>query len=283
MKRYSPSSTETWTQCPLKRHLRSTGWQPRRMGKRELGGILGTAFAQGVGAYNATRQTGATPDPALCVAVAVQSARQELRTLLERGHTIGDHDRAQAEAIEPRVQRAITRYIAADPIPPAWTVLDVERILPAWGNCRIDLGLDTPQGPVVLDYKCKLQLDQKWLGKEVERYRLSEQRFHYSAAYGDYLGRPVVAFYICLVILEPSFRTHLLPFVNAPDELAMWLQARETTWRLMEMEERGEIGVGISGKHMDEFGPCEFTGACFGSRLDPQLMSNDYITQTEAA
>lgn len=278
MRRYSPSTTELWTTCPLKRRLRVAGWKPRRLGKRELSGILGTGFAAGLCAYNASRQTGSV-DPAICAGVGIQSIRQQLQEALAAGATIHDTDHAQYARMEERVQKGIEKYVANDPLPPAWAVLDVELTLPEWGGCRLDLGLDTPQGPVVLDYKCRTTQDAKYLQRDTERWRLSEQRFHYSCAYGDYLNRPVYAFYICLVVLEPSFRTHLIPFVNHPEELQMWRRARETvTWPQMEREDAGELGVGVAAKHDDAYGLCEYVGACFTHRLTPELAQAEYIT-----
>ena len=278
MKRYSPSATETWMTCPLKRHLHAQGWQRRRLGKREMGGILGTAFAAGVTTWKSSQLVGIPTDPYICANVAWGSAKSQMAEMEQIGATVGEYDRAQYEAIARRASDGVRRIMTQDPLPPDWTILDVERILPEWGNCRIDLGAETPLGVVVVDWKCKLSLDQKWLPKEMDRYRLSEQRFHYSAAYEDFLHRSVYAFYIVLVVLEP-FKVHVLPFVNDPETLAMWMQARRRTWADMEAEENGERQVGIAAKHWDEFGPCEFQGACFESHLDPHLMQHAYTVR----
>lgn len=278
MKRYSPSTTEKWLKCPLYRHL-SKEWSPRRLGKRELAAILGKGFHVGVAGYNAHRRGlgGGDGFKEYYADMAIQSVRMELAQAKERGAYVLDSDKAQEAALEKRVATVVANYIKNDPIPEAWTVLDVERILPEWGNCIIDLAMDTPMGPVVIDYKCKLSLDAKWLDKEIARYRLGEQRAHYSAGYGDFIGRPVHSFYICLVVCEP-FRVHLLPFVNDPEALAMWRQAREQgTWKVMEMEDQGLVGVGMAAKHMDEFGVCEFANACFEHHLDEGLMEREYL------
>src|SRR3990167_8979209 len=225
MKRYSPSATETWLECPLKRHLSHAGWTPRKIGKREMGAILGGAFAQGVNAWKSTELAGQTADPEVCAEIAAGSAQAHCADLERAGAIIQEWDRAQYQAITRRASEGVRRIIAQDPIPPTWNLLDVERVIPEWGGCRIDLGLESPLGVIVWDWKCKLSLDAKWLPKEVEKYRLSEQRWHYSCAYRDFLKRPVYAFYIGLVILEP-FRVHVPPYVNDPVDLVMWRQAR---------------------------------------------------------
>ena len=237
---------------------------------------MGKGFHAGMSLYNSNKQAGIPASPELISDVAVQSVRMERDRLEAGGATVASWDQAQASSLEKRVETAIRKYVANDPI--EWPISDVERILPAWGDCIIDLACEHPLGPVVIDYKVKLSLDTKYFDKEVARYRTSEQRMHYSAGYGEYIGRPVYAFYICLVVLEPSFRTHLIPFIVDPISLAMWREARERgTWRVMEMEDNGEIGVGMAAKHSDEYGNCEFQGACFDAHLDENLMGIDYF------
>lgn len=277
MKRYSPSTTETWLTCPMKRRLRADGWRSRRLGRKELSGALGTAFAAGMAAYNTGRAAGLPTDPGLCAAIAVQSIRQEIQRAKDGGaSTANEADAALLASLEKRAETSIRKYIAADPIPPGWVVLDVERILPEWGNCRIDLGLDTPQGLVVLDYKHKITTDARYLAKDIDRWRLSEQRFHYSNAYGDFIGRPVYAFYICLVVAEP-FKVQLIPFVNQPAELSRWREKREgTTWARMAAEDAGEADVDMAATHHDAYGACEWVKACFECQLEPGLMAGEY-------
>ena len=159
-----------------------------------------------------------------------------------------------------------------DPLRPQWTLLDVERSIPEWGNCRIDLAFDTPLGVVIWDWKTKLTSDPKWLPRDVERWRLSEQRWHYPAAYANITGQPVVAFYIGLVVFEP-FRVHVLPFVNNPEDLLLWQAGRERTWATM----TAEISLGWpAAVHETVYGPCEFVEACFDAHLDPDLMTQAY-------
>lgn len=274
--RYSPSSTEAWLACPVKYALRKGGWTPRRAGKRELAAILGTAFAAGVNTWKAGEQAGLAANPGLCASVAEGTATRMLAELAEAGIHIGAGDTAQRDRVARRAGDAVRNIIAHDPIPPQWKVLDVERIIPAWGNCRIDLGLESPLGVVVWDWKSKLTSDPKWLPRDVERWRLSEQRFHYSCAYADFLGRPVYAFYVGLVVLEP-FRTHVLPFVNDPGDLQRWEHGRARTWKAMEADRDG-APPWPAAAHETVYGPCEYVGACFESQDDPTLMERDYVT-----
>jgi PD-(D/E)XK nuclease superfamily protein len=286
MKRYSPSRTEDWLKCPLYRHLKKE-WTPRRIGTREMAAMLGKGFHAAMSAYNSQRRTGRpigqgpVSDGGASVPyvpIAIQSIRMELQQAKERGCWVDERDKVTEDALERRVTKAVERYIAEDPIPESWVVLDVERILPEWGDCIIDLAMDTPMGVVVIDYKTKLTWDAKYRDSDLTDYRDSEQRFHYSVAYADFIKRPVYAFYVCLVVLEPTFHVYLEPFLNEQESLDIWRQGRENaTWRVMEMEENGEIGVGRAAIHRTRFGYCDFYKACFEHKLDHQLMGRDYL------
>mgnify|MGYP001573654661 CR=1 FL=1 len=276
--RFSPSSTESWLACPVKHALHKAGWPSRRAGKRELAAILGTALAAGVGAWKASEAAGLPPDPDLCASIAEGTATTMLAALEQHGIEVGDYDAAQRERVVHRAGAGVRNIIAHDPLPPQWKILDVERIIPAWGNCRIDLALETPLGIVIVDWKTKLTSDPKWLPKDVERWRLSEQRHHYSCAYADFLGRPVYAFYIVLVVLEP-FRTHVLPFVNDPADLRRWERERARTWAAMEADRDG-APPWPAAVHETVYGPCEYVSACFESQRDPALMDRAYVQVT---
>jgi hypothetical protein len=290
MRRYSPSQTETFLQCPRKRAIRKLGWEPSRLGKPGLARLLGTAFAAGVGAYNTMRLEGAVPDVGAAAGIAQQVAKLALVDADERGMVTSEIDMAQRGRLVERAGSLVEKYAANDPIPPQWQLRHVELTLAEWGNARIDLGYENELGYGVLDYKSKLTLDPKWFDKEVNSYKYSEQRWFYPAAYEDYLRDQVVMgdtatptvhrFDICLVILEPKFRTHLIPFIVNPTLQAEWLHDRETTWALMEMtEEDGILEPWMAAKHEDQYGPCEFQKYCFDFQGDPHLAaaSGQYV------
>jgi hypothetical protein len=254
--------------------------------------MLGTAFAAGVGAYNTMRLEGAAPDVGAAAGIAQQVAKLALADADERGMVTSEIDLAQRGRLVERAGKLVTSYAKNDPIPPQWELRHVELSLPEWGNARIDLGYENEIGYGVLDYKSKLQLDPKWFDKEVSKYKYSEQRWFYPAAYQDYLwhepskwktqgNAPVVhRFDICLVILEPTFRTHLIPFVVNPQLQAEWLEAREVTWARMEKTTPDGPGLPeMAAAHEDQFGPCEFQKFCFEYQGDPALAaaSGQYV------
>jgi hypothetical protein len=257
--------------------------------------MLGTAFAAGIGAYNSMRLEGAVPDVGAAAGVAEQVARLSLLDADERGMVTSEIDMAQRGRLVERAGKLIVKYAANDPIPPQWQIRHVELSLPEWGNARIDLGYENDLGYGVLDYKSKLALDAKWFDKEVAKYRFSEQRWFYPAAYQDYLKQQdwhalgyvpdppaptVVRFDICLVILEPTFRTHLIPFVVNPGLQEEWLAARELTWARMEQTSPdGDLLPEMAATHEDQFGPCEFQKFCFEYQGDVGLVaaSGQYV------
>lgn len=275
MKRYSPSQTETFLKCPRKRALRKLGWEPSRLGKPGLARMLGTAFAAGVGAYNTMRMEGAAPDVGAAAGIAQSVAKQQLMDADERGMQTSEIDLAQRGRLVERAGKLVASYAEQDPIPPQWIIRHVELSLPEWGNARIDLGYENDLGYGVLDYKSKLTLDPKWFDKEVSRYRLSEQRFFYPAAYGDHVGQTVHRFDICLVILEPKFRAHLIPYVVNPSQQAEWLEARTQTWGRMAMSPPdGDTLIDeMAAEHEDQFGPCEYQKICFDYQGDMGLVA----------
>lgn len=288
MKRYSPSQTETFLECPRKRAIRKLGWEPTRLGKPGLARILGTAFAAGVGAYNLMRREGLTPDAASCADIAFRVAQQHLADADAAGLRTGDADLSQRAALPGRARTAILNYAQHDPIPTQWRVLDVELTLPEWGNARIDLGYENDLGVGVLDYKSKLTLyganadkQREFLEKDIQKWKYSEQRWFYPDAYGEHLQRPVHRFDICLVVLEPRFQARIIPFMVNPQLQAEWRHDREGyTWPLMEMtEEDGPLEPGMAAVHFNNFGPCEFERYCFDFKGDPNLAatSGEYV------
>lgn len=252
--------------------------KPRRLGKKGLSGILGTAFAAGVGAYNNLRKEGLQPTALqldACVDIAVSLVRQHLREADDAGLVTDASDQAQRASLEGRVRKALQGYVAQDPLPPQWSVKDVELTLPNGGNCRLDLGLMTDLGPVVVDYKTRITNDDKWLLRDSVEWGESEQRFHYSHFYGEHVGQPVWQFVICLVIIEPRVRVHWFPYQNHPGMIERWHRGRLMTWSRMDATLGMELGdIEMAARHASRYGPCDFKSHCLGDQQDVDLSLN---------
>ena len=285
---FSPSSTEDFLRCPLYWQLRRTGLQSRRLGKKELAGILGTAFATSVGAYNTEIQNGVSvtnPKVHDYADIGCQMIQQHLHEADEAGMVTEDVDRLQRDRLMPRLRTAITEFVKVDPRPPAWTVRDVELTLVDGGNGRLDLGCANDLGAIVIDYKTKLTADPKYLPRDVETWQFSEQRWHYSYFYGQHAGLPVWQFAICLVVLEPKFRVHWFNWVNQPEILRDWYERRRITWERMAMVRDGELPAEMAAQHHTQFGPCQYRRHCFEHHGDVELTtsSGDYIVNPKGA
>lgn len=268
---YSPSQTEVYGSCPLKRTLSYAGWVSRGVGKRDLAAILGTAVTVGLEEYNRCRRYG---DRRIAPADAARNqAIASLAVLPSQGRRIEDWDQSQANSIERRAGLAVERYIAADPIPPEWPILAVEGWLPS-GQARPDLVVDDGRGPCAIDYKTKLTLKSEYESREMARWATSWQLYHYSwELKADH-------YYICLIVLEPKFRTQLIPFEIHPETMRLWETSARTRWKDMADEDDGRRQPAMATQHGNEYGPCEFVGACFGCRLDPEKMREDYVQVT---
>lgn len=284
MRAFSPSATEDFLFCPMFRSLRRTGLQGSKLGKMGLAGIFGTAFAAGVGAYNLARKHGVTIGPSQVstyVDIAIAVIRQHLADADAAGLVTTGFDVSTRGALESRMLKILPFYCANDPIPPQWTVDAVELTMEEGGDCRLDLGLISPMGPVVVDYKTKITYEDKYLVGDSRSWQDSEQRFHYSHFYGQRVGAPVWQFAICLVIVEPKARIHLLQWPNNDELIAKWYQSRVNhTWpRMEEARNRPVEQQEMAAVHGNKFGPCQFRGHCLDNHgnIDISTTSGDFV------
>lgn len=284
MRVFSPSATKDFLTCPLYWHLRRTGMQPRRLGKKGLSGILGTSFSAGVAAYNLARKEGIEATPARVANygdLAASVVRQHLKEADDAGLvTTGSIDIPFRNSLEDRARKLIKTYAEQDPLPPQWRVEDVELTMDEAGYCRLDVGLQSDLGPVVVDYKTKVSYDTKYADRDRDDWRDSEQRFHYSYFYGQRKGQPTWQFAICLVILEPKPRVLLIPFVNNQEVLERWYRGRLLTWSRMEASlDLALEDQEMAGEHSTRFGPCEMHRHCFEDRgdIDMSVTSGDFV------
>lgn len=283
MKVFSPSATSDFLKCPLYWRTRRRGLSVRKQGKRDLSGILGTAFAAGVAAYNFSKREGVECTPARVKdygEIAASVVTQHLKEADNAGLICTGLDVAMRASLPDRARKLLKVYADLDPIPTQWTVRDVELTLESAGRARLDLSCMSQLGPVVLDYKTKISYDEKWMDRDRDDWRDSEQRYHYSYFYGELVGEPVWQFAIILLILEPRPRIHLLPWVNKPEALENWYRRRLMTWSRMEACEELELrDVEHAAVHADRFGPCDMRRHCLENEfdLDVSVNSGDYV------
>ena len=280
----SPSQTSEWMECPIKRMLNyKMGLKPRRISKGEIAAIGGRAFAKGMETFYRSQ---ISSGPVASYTDILQASLSEIslakQHITDRGRDIPQWEQAYYASIEGRVENAIKKYLANDPITSNFTICDVEKVLPSHGNARIDLGVRDDFGLAVVDFKFKLRLDAKYYDREVLRYKNSWQQYHYSWAYEEDMCEPVRRYYICLVVAEPRFSVKLHEYPIHPETMEMWKQSAQRIWTQMEHEDQGLSQPWMAAEHETKYGPCPYQAACFTHRYDMNLMlKDDYVLDKE--
>ena len=247
---FSPSQTSDFIRDPAAWYLRSVmKWRPRFIGKKEVAGILGTAFADGVAAYH-NGLMGPSLDYQLpaeealikkSAAVAVQSAQEAKQRVILMGQSVYDDQEESWGLLEKRAAEIIFKYALNRPaiISPK-SIIGAEIVLPEHGWCRIDLGIRTELGPMPLDFKTKVTQDVKYQSMFLQENEASWQMLHYTWAFGAYTGETIRRYGIILVVLEPKSRLPLLhPVVVDPELMQIWVQSAKQVWRIMDGMKRG--------------------------------------------
>lgn len=272
----------------MARQLRREGWVRKVLQKRDLAGIVGTAFAAGAGAYHTLRmnhEEGGQPladlnkvkAGAAAMGIADRILHQHLERIERDGFIVNATDDLYLTQMPTRVQKAVAKYVQNDPLLPTWKIVSVEQELPEHGGARPDLIVRDDLGLAVVDLKSKVELRQQWKAKTVADYQNHDQMFHYAWAVGEAYGEPVQRYYIALVVFEPTFSVELLPNEINQETLSVWLQGRRRVWDLMAQEDRGDAVPFMSDKHADNFGRCDYEEACFRWHYDTELMKNTYL------
>lgn len=291
MKVYSPSSTATWMRCPMMRALGQEGWIGKYAAKKDYAATLGQGFAAGVAIYNNIRfeheQGGAKLPPrdatarASIIEACVESAKRLMDERLKEMQDIGlimDDSDGYVDKLAGRCTKAVSTYIATDPIPDSWRVVAAEKDFGvAYGGARADLVVRDETGLAVVDYKSKLTLKAEYRHKTISEYGNSHQMLHYAWAGGETYGEPIHKYYIGLAVLEPRWAFDLVPYPVHPESLATWLKASQRAWMDMEAEEVGDKVPWMAADHSDRFGMCQYYKACFVHHYDPNLMKQDYL------
>ena len=272
---FSPTQTEKWLQCPRLWSL-SKEWRPKLATNKDVGALLGQGFAAGMAHwYGQLKRDGDSIQAGQVGKEAVQTGLAELDQLGIAGAT---HEIHELLVSLPEITKAsIIRYIAQDPIPADWTILDTELEM-FEERSRLDLGLRDGAGPAVLDFKTSRKLEARYRQARVDSYRLSHQQLHYLWRYSQFLGEPVRRYYIVLVSLQPRFEATLHQFDVPEKTFKFWLRSAYTHWVRME-DDLGWLPEvpGNFNSCTTKFGPCEMWAACHDYHHDPDLMAVEYV------
>ena len=210
MRKFSPSSTVTFGQCPLRWHLSQQGWTQGVLAKRDLAAWIGQAVAVGMEKFHLSQLRDGEPLPAeewLTPSDAARSGLMDLelrmRNAYAAGRVLPPELEVEQEAAFGRVDAAIQALVAKQPLRPTWTTVGAELCLTDWGNARIDLLVDTHDGLMVVDYKVKVSATAYQLSQAQQDYQHSNQLYHYVAALRD-AGFQVDFTAICMCVIEPK-------------------------------------------------------------------------------
>lgn len=277
---YSPSLTETWKFCPLKAYLsRVEQLEPRRS-RNLIARLGGSAVAEALAVIHAEWKRTSTSEatPPYILQAAKERGTKYVTLASTHYQVCGcevDPSNIASKVIE--VQRAIERYAALLPLK-GYTILDIERELPEYGKCRIDLGVITPsQDNAVIDCKYKANLDSKYKAKTIQEYLRSWQFNHYAYAYAKALGQPVPQKYLLLITMRPVFSIELHHEEVDPEWMKIWEQSALQTWKDIDEERQGLRMLNTSAVHRDQYGPCEMDRICFDYKLNVDLaVQKDY-------
>ncbi len=249
---FSPSQTDAFSTCPvLWLSVYRTRAVPRRFGPRELGGLLGTAFAAGMATY----WGGARSAHQAC-GRAIATLRQEVA----RVTPACDLSALPAlAALEEGLVQAMSN-VFKNWSPPG-EVLFIEQTRPAFGYARADMVCRLPGGElIVVDFKCKRTLDAKYAPALLEEYQQSTAAHHYVWM------EEAVAFQPVIVRMEP-FRVWEEPYYFTPARINAWVAASLSKWTIMQDLLEGRRVPWEASTHTTRFGPCILKDVCLGPQV----------------
>lgn len=272
---YSPSQTETWLRCPLKRTLHY-GWESNQTDRGTYGAALGTVVHTVMKAYFHTGD-----DLEL---IGRQAAAEEIAKL--EGYDIPFHLQALHNALIERGAAVGKNFgnVGIELLRLFKTVTEVEGELgPKFGNARIDLGGVGVNGNyLIVDVKSKLTMDARGEALFLADQPSLQMQFYrwavpqaYEGIYPELMDNPIETA-IALVVLEPRLRVKVYPIAIPPELLGRFDLTMPRVWKQMEEEDEGRAMPWMAAAHRDQYGDCEFKRACLELHLDPNLMSTAY-------
>lgn len=297
---FSPTQTMAFLRDPAAWYLRYVMRQsPKNIGKKEIAGFLGTAFADGAAAFHNGLQTlqvapGSTiPDSLVkeAAVVAVESVKESKARVTNLGQSVYEDQSDNWNLLEKRAAEFVFKYVLNFPTI-GYTASDIiasELTLPRHGYCRIDLVVNTTLGPMVLDFKTKLTLDIKYQAQTLREFEANWQMMHYAWAYGEIIGEPIRRFAILLHVLEPKSRLPVLhPVVIDPELMQMWVQSARQVWKIMEGIRTGtsiqlDPVPWCTFNFFSKFGREDWADAIQKCHLDENLLRTSYIKEPPRA
>ena len=276
---FSPSSVEDHTFCPRYWQLKRS-WTPRYVSYSEVSAAIGTAFAAGAADYNKARQHGATRTETELMAVAYGSYDQIRLSWSVNNRRLDSEAEKLADRVAVLLRAGLKQLLLHDPFS-GFTILKVEETIPNAGNARPDILLADSLGPLVADYKCKMNLREQWVSNTLDRYEYSGQMYHYCHFEG------CDRYLIALVVLAPKPMIRVRSFAIDPNYKQIWERDSIIAWNFLQLDTE-DLRTGkaswLRGRttQHEKFGkPCEYSRACLQYGLNEDMMRLDYSPKEE--
>lgn len=235
---YSPYETDTFQRCPTEWSLKKR-WQPKR--NPNYSTLIGTAVAKALELFFKGMDAQALDVANTIVTQGYEPGGQQslkgVLGLVKKGYDLGTATRFDLDTIE-----AVEVF---------------------FGRTKPDLVIRNKAGNlVVVDHKVKLNLDPRYLEKELLTYDTSNQLYTYAWQVGSTYGEPVTETIIHMIILGPDGQTVLHPVRITEEHLAHWRQGVGKTWEAMNAVKAGGSPEARYSQCIGKYGKCDMYDLC---------------------
>ena len=277
---YSPSSTKTFAECPMKRELQKQNYVPKYAGKPFVSRAMGVAVAKGLEEINIFRKERISRGH---VTMALREWEREITKFRNAGGVVTDE--TFESRIPPLIERALRHYEANDTVPASWQIHSVEHTFEHGGNARADLIVIDDEGYAPLDYKMKETLYVKpgetrdaARARTLLEFENDWQLKHYVWGIRRFIGQPCDHYYIVLGELAPKPHFTLQRFDVTERSMQQWIDAAHSWWADMQDSDSDMTNLPrMSPTHETKYGKCEYYAACIDAELDETKFQHKYI------
>lgn len=251
-KPWSPYQTDAYQRCPLLWDL-SKRWQPK-VEHPMVNMLVGTAVALGLERHYKGYTDGLEKADELVQTQYRDGSKTSLagtRRLTKQGIELGMATNLGLSRIE-----AVEEF---------------------YGNIKPDLVGRQGDDLVVIDHKVKMNLDDRYLEKELQSYDTGNQMWHYGWAVGNEYGEEVKYVCIHMIILAPFPRTLIHPVKITPEGIQHWLKGVMRDWQGMSAIANGQEEPGARYTSCQtKYGLCDFHALCHSLHGDESVAATFY-------
>ena len=276
----SPSRTQDHAFCPRYGVLRARGWRPQILSYPNLCAVLGSGVSAALAHYNRDRQKlPSEQDFHMNISTYANTGIDEIAAELAHAKHYGARveDQVFEASLPGMLQKAVTALLMNDPFKHL-QVIEVEPTSEAHGNSRPDVVYRDEQGCYVNDYKVKTYLPDSKSSDKPRQWDLTDEKLKWQRSWQmrHYCWQHQTTRYaVTLIILKPKVKIHMEPYILTSDQQDLWEMDAHALWT--EIAHLGEGWGRGNTAHANEYGPCEFLGACLEDGLNERAMSLSYV------